>query len=192
MPLWRVGSTPTFGTNKNNMAKVWIIGNRTYQKEGFFLQRLKQCRPNTKVQIFELVETSTVGEFQAQQEALKSSNERDLQLKKVLNEVDDNLSNRIKLIEYYRTIATPNDRLITTLEDAKFDEVQFAKVVKSSKVKLAIASTDVEWHVLILSICSFRGYNIPRYYTVKQPELVEEVTQAYEEAKKVLRARKKK
>lgn len=72
------GFDSRFGTNKNNMAKVWVIGNRTCQKEGFFLQRLKQCRPNTKVQIFELVETSTVGEFQAQQEALKSSNEREI------------------------------------------------------------------------------------------------------------------
>ena len=174
------------------MAKVWVIGDRTYQKEGFFLQRLKQCRPNTKVQIFELVETSTVGEFQVQQEALRSSNERDLQLKKVLNEVDDNLSNRIKLIEYYRTIANPNDRLIATLEDAKFDEVQFAKIIKSSKVKLAIASTDVEWHVLILSICSFRGYNIPRYYSVNQAELVRKVTEAYNEAKNIIKDRKKK
>lgn len=176
--------------------KVWIVGDKIYQNEGFFLKKMKSLSNNDwnrkkAVKVFELVEESTCGEWFDNIEAEKSRNERNLQLSKVLGEVDNDLANRLKLIEEACNNNIPG-YIIQGLENAKFDKDKFSKFVKSHSEKLIRASVDVEWHKLLLSIYSFRGYRFNKYWATRpeNEELIKNINAAYVEAKKLLKAKK--
>lgn len=79
--------------------KIFILGDSIYRSEKTFLNNIKSIisRQNFETtwaayQIFEVSESGTLLDYKITAEQTKVSNERDLQLKSLLNQLDELLS----------------------------------------------------------------------------------------------------
>jgi hypothetical protein len=191
--------------------KIYVLGDSVYRSETTFLNNIKALisrqdfensyAARITYQIFEVSESGTLVDYNARVDQTKVSNERDLQLKSLLDQLDPMDNAVLTIINMYPQFED-NERFrsnhVRNLNNAKFDIDDFKKYIINNKNYFFARSNDLEWIKAILTIHNFRDCNTnDRYYDYSQRKYVsnkptEELIEAFKQAKLELRKDKRK
>jgi hypothetical protein len=191
--------------------KIYVLGDSVYRSETTFLNNIKRLISRTdfensygarlSYQIYSISETGTVAEYKAMADQAKVSNERDLQLKSLLDQLDPMDNAVLTIINMYPQFEA-SERMrgnhLRNLNNVKFEIDNFRKYIINNKGYFLNLSNDLEWIKAILTIHNFRDCNTnDRYYDYSQRKYVsnkptEELIEAFKQAKLELRKDKRK
>ena len=189
--------------------KIFVLGDSVYRSEATFLKNIKSMvsRQNFETswaakmtyQIFEVSESGTLVDYKARVDQTKVSNERDLQLKSLLDQLDPMDNAVLTIVSMYPTLEKDVKRRANTLHglnNVKFEIDNFKKYIIDHKGYLLNLSTDLEWMKAILTIHNFRDCSSHRYYDYVQRKYVtnqasDELLATFKEAKIALRKKRK-
>jgi hypothetical protein len=190
--------------------KIFVLGDSVYRSEATFLKNIKGLvsRQNFETswaakmtyQIFEVSESGTLVDYKIRVDQVKVSNERDLQLKSLLDQLDPMDNAVLTIINMYPTLEKDDKKrrnVLHGLNNIKFEIDNFKKYIIDNKVYFLNLSTDLEWMKAILTIHNFRDCSSNRYYDYSQRKYVttqpsEELLLVFKEAKIALRKKRKK
>jgi hypothetical protein len=150
-------------------------------------------------QIFEVSESGTLVDYKARVDQTKVSNERDLQLKSLLDQLDPIDNAVLTIINMYPTLEADDKKrrnFLHGLSNIKFEIDNFKKYIIDNKSYFLNISTDLEWMKAILTIHNFRDCSSHRYYDYSQRKYVttqpsDELLATFKEAKIALRKKRK-
>ena len=182
--------------------KIYVLGDSVYRSEATFLKNIKSMisRQNfenswiakMKYQIYDLSQSGTVAEYKVVADQAKVSNERDLQLKSLLDQLEPTDNAVLTIINMYPELEKDDRRKVGYLHglnNVKFEIDDFKKYIINNKGYFLNLSNDLEWIKAILTIHNFRDC-IPndRYYDNSQRKYVrnkptEELVEAFKQAK---------
>ena len=189
--------------------KIFVLGDSVYRSEATFLKNIKGLvsRQNFETswvakmtyQIFEVSESGTLVDYKARVDQTKVSNERDLQLKSLLDQLDPMDNAVLTIVSMYPTLEKDVKKRGNTLHglnNVKFEIDNFKKYIIDYKAYFLNLSTDLEWMKAILTIHNFRDCISHRYYDYSQRKYVttqpsEELLSVFKEAKIALRKKRK-
>jgi hypothetical protein len=189
--------------------KIFVLGDSVYRSEATFLKNIKSMvsRQNFETswaakltyQIFEVSESGTLIDYKARVDQAKVSNERDLQLKSLLDQLDPMDNAVLTIINMYPTLEKDDKKRGNTLHglnNRKFEIDNFKKYIIDCKAYFLNLSTDLEWMKAILTIHNFRDCSSHRYYDYSQRKYVtnqpsDELLATFKEAKIALRKKRK-
>lgn len=188
--------------------KVWLIGNKMFKTEKSFLKRVKQIvgregfetswQSRVDYGVYSVSEKGTLLQLKQIIDNEKTSNERDFQLKTLLDELNPTDNAILHILSTYPTLEsnerTKNNHL-RNLNNYKFDINEIKKFISEHKNYYLGLSTDVEWIKSLLRIHNFRDCNLGRYYSHKQRKYItrepsDELKEAFNLAKQQLRKKK--
>jgi len=191
--------------------KIYVLGDSVYRSEATFLKNIKAMisRQNFEnswfakmnYQVYDLSQSGTVAEYKVTADQAKVSNERDLQLKTLLDQLDPMDNAVLTIINMYPTLEKDDRRkasYLHGLNNVKFEIDDFKKYIVNNKGYFLNLSNDLEWIKAILTIHNFRDCNTnDRYYDYSQRKYVsnkptEELIEAFKQAKLELRKDKRK
>jgi len=190
--------------------KIFVLGDSVYRSEATFLKNIKSMvsRQNFETswaakltyQIFEVSESGTVAEYKAMVDQAKVSNERDLQLKSLLDQLDPMDNAVLTIINMYPQFEDSErfrSNHVRNLNNVKFEIDNFRKYIINNKNYLLARSNDLEWIKAILTIHNFRDCDLGRHYDYTQRKYIKreasaELTSAFKQAKLELRKDKRK
>lgn len=160
--------------------KLWLINGSVYRTETNFKKTMNSLarskyRSSATYQILEVTEQGTLDQWKQNLESEKTKNERDLQLKSILNELDVKETAILDVIRMYSSyqenVVVTDDkdrkqlmaldlknRVLKRMNEAKFDKVEFAKVIIDYKKHLIYLSKDLDWHISLLKFHRFQHY----------------------------------
>jgi hypothetical protein len=189
--------------------KIFVLGDSVYRSETTFLNNIKRIisrqdfensyAARMTYQIFEVSESGTLVDYKARVDQTKVSNERDLQLKSLLDQLDPMDNAVLTIVSMYPTLEKDVKRRANTLHglnNVKFEIDNFKKYIIDHKGYLLNLSTDLEWMKAILTIHNFRDCSSHRYYDYSQRKYVtnpvsDELLSVFKEAKIALRRKRK-
>ena len=189
--------------------KIFVLGDSVYRSETTFLNNIKRIisrqdfensyAARMTYQIFEVSESGTLVDYKARVDQTKVSNERDLQLKSLLDQLDPMDNAVLTIVSMYPTLEKDVKRRANTLHglnNVKFEIDNFKKYIIDHKGYLLNLSTDLEWMKAILTIHNFRDCSSHRYYDYSQRKYVtnqpsDELLATFKEAKIALRKKRK-
>jgi hypothetical protein len=189
--------------------KIFVLGDSVYRSETTFLKNIKSMvsRQNFETswaakmtyQIFEISESGTLVDYKARVDQVKVSNERDLQLKSLLDQLDPMDNAVLTIINMYPTLEADDKKrrnILHGLNNVKFEIDNFKKYIIDHKAYFLNVSTDLEWMKAILTIHNFRDCSSHRYYDYSQRKYVtnqpsDELLATFKEAKIALRKKRK-
>lgn len=192
-----------------NRNKIFVLGGSIYRSETTFLNNIKRIisrqdfensyAARMTYQIFEVSESGTLVDYKARVDQTKVSNERDLQLKSLLDQLDPMDNAVLTIVSMYPTLEKDVKRRANTLHglnNVKFEIDNFKKYIIDHKGYLLNLSTDLEWMKAILTIHNFRDCSSHRYYDYSQRKYVtnpvsDELLSVFKEAKIALRRKRK-
>jgi hypothetical protein len=190
--------------------KIFVLGDSVYRSEATFLKNIKSMvsRQNFETswiakmtyQIFEVSESGTLVEYKAALDQVKVSNERDLQLKSLLDQLNpiDNavltIVNMYPLLE--KDFRQRGNVVLNVLNNTKFEIDSFKKYIINNKGYFLNLSTNIEWIKAILTIHNFRDCISDRYYDYSQKKYVnnhpsDELINVFNQVKLELRKKKR-
>jgi hypothetical protein len=190
--------------------KIFVLGDSVYRSEKTFLNNIKSVisRQNFETtwaakmtyQIFEISESGTLLDYKIAAEQTKVSNERDLQLKSLLNQLEPMDDAVLTIVSMYPTLETDDkkrENISRGLNNIKFEIDSFKRYIIDHKSYLLNLSTDLEWIKAILTIHNFRDCSSHRYYDYTQRKYItnqpsDELLSVFKEAKIALRKNRKK
>lgn len=189
--------------------KIFVLGDSVYRSETTFLNNIKRLISRTdfensygsrlSYQIYSISESGTVADYKAMADQAKISNERDLQLKTLLDQLDPMDNAVLTIINMYPQFED-NERFrsnhVRNLNNTKFDIDGFKKYIINNKNYFFARSNDLEWIRAILTIHNFRDCDLGKYYDRTQRKYIKreasvELTTAFKEAKIALRKKRK-
>jgi hypothetical protein len=189
--------------------KIFVLGDSVYRSEATFLKNIKSLvsRQNFETswaakmtyQIFEVSESGTLVDYKARVDQTKVSNERDLQLKSLLDQLDPMDNAVLTIVNMYPTLETDDKKrrnFLHGLNNVKFEIDNFKKYIIDNKSYFLNISTDLEWTKAILTIHNFRDCSSHRYYDYSERKYVtnqpsDELLATFKEAKIALRKKRK-
>jgi hypothetical protein len=189
--------------------KIFVLGDSVYRSEVTFLKNIKGLvsRENFETswaakmtyQIFEVSESGTLAAYKERVDQAKVSNERDLQLKSLLDQLDPMDNAVLTIVNMYPTLekdAKKRGNILHGLNNVKFEIDNFKKYIIGYKSYFLNLSTDLEWMKAILTIHNFRDCSSHRYYDYSQRKYVttqptDELLSVFKEAKIALRKKRK-
>jgi len=189
--------------------KIFVLGDSVYRSEATFLKNIKSMvsRQNFETswaakmtyQIFEVSESGTLVDYKARVDQTKVSNERDLQLKSLLDQLDPMDNAVLTIINMYPNLEKDDKKranVLRGLNNVKFEIDNFKGYIIGHKAYFLNISTDIEWMKSILTIHNFRDCNSQRYYDYTQRKYVttqpsEELLATFKQAKLELRKKRK-
>lgn len=189
--------------------KIFVLGDSVYRSETTFLNNIKRIisrqdfensyAARMTYQIFEVSESGTLVDYKARVDQAKVSNERDLQLKSLLDQLDPMDNAVLTIINMYPTLETDNKRrgnILHGLNNIKFEIDNFKKYIIDNKAYFLNLSTDLEWIKAVLTIHNFRDCSSHRYYDYSQRKYVttqpsDELLATFRQAKLELRKKRK-
>ena len=189
--------------------KIFVLGDSVYRSEATFLKNIKSMvsRQNFETswaakmtyQIFEVSESGTLVDYKARVDQTKVSNERDLQLKSLLDQLDPMDNAVLTIVNMYPTLERDikkRGNILHGLNNIKFEIDNFKKYIITYKAYFLNLSTDLEWMKAILTIHNFRDCSSHRYYDYSQRKYVtnqasDELLSVFKEAKIALRKKRK-
>lgn len=192
-----------------NRNKIFVLGGSIYRSETTFLNNIKRIisrqdfensyAARMTYQIFEVSESGTLVDYKARVDQTKVSNERDLQLKSLLDQLDPMDNAVLTIVSMYPTLEKDVKKRVNTLHglnNVKFEIDNFKKYIIDHKGYLLNLSTDLEWMKAILTIHNFRDCSSHRYYDYSQRKYVtnpvsDELLSVFKEAKIALRRKRK-
>ena len=192
-----------------NRNKIFVLGDSIYRSETTFLNNIKRIisrqdfensyAARMTYQIFEVSESGTLVDYKARVDQTKVSNERDLQLKSLLDQLDPMDNAVLTIVSMYPTLEKDVKKRVNTLNglnNVKFEIDNFKKYIIDHKGYLLNLSTDLEWMKAILTIHNFRDCSSHRYYDYSQRKYVtnpvsDELLSVFKEAKIALRRKRK-
>ena len=150
-------------------------------------------------QIFEVSESGTLVEYKTRVDQVKVSNERDLQLKSLLDQLDPMDNAVLTIVNMYPTLEKDVKKRGNTLHglnNIKFEIDNFKKYIIDNKHYFLNLSSDLEWMKAILTIHNFRDCSSHRYYDYSQRKYVttqpsDELLSTFRQAKLELRKKRK-
>ena len=188
--------------------KVWLIGSKMFKTEKSFLKRVKQIvgregfetswQSRVDYGVYSVSEKGSLLQLKQVIDNEKTSNERDFQLKTLLDELNPTDNAILHILSTYPTLEsnerTKNNHL-RNLNNYKFDINEIKKFISEHKNYYLGLSTDVEWIKSLLRIHNFRDCNLGRYYDYKQRKYItrepsDELKEAFKLAKQQLRKKK--
>jgi len=190
--------------------KIYVLGDSVYRSETTFLNNIKRLISRTdfensygsrlSYQIYSISESGTVADYKVLANQAKISNERDLQLKTLLDQLDPMDNAVLTIINMYPQFETNEQRRgnhLRNLNNVKFEIDNFRKYIINNKNYLLARSNDLEWVKAILTIHNFRDCDLGKYYDRTQRKYIKreasaELTNAFKQAKLELRKDKRK
>jgi len=188
--------------------KVWVIGRKVFKTERSFLKKVKQIVNRDSFEtswqsridygVYTVSEKGTLLQLKQLIDNEKTSNERDFQLKTLLDELNPTDNAILHILSTYPTLES-NERVknnhLRNLNNHKFDINEIKKFISEQKNYYLGLSTDVEWIKSLLRIHNFRDCNLGRYYDYKQRKYItreasDELKEAFKLAKQQLRKKK--
>jgi hypothetical protein len=129
---------------------------------------IKCCKElNVDVLIVDLLmEIQETGYTEFIELAEKLENQRNLQLKSILNDLDTTESSIVDVIRMYsnhqeKDTAPARElkkRVLMRMNECKFNKSEFAQVIVFYKKHLIYLSKDLDWHIALLKCHKFRNY----------------------------------
>lgn len=192
-----------------NRNKIFVLGDSVYRSETTFLNNIKRIisrqdfeksyGARMTYQIFEVSESGTLIDYKARVDQAKVTNERDLQLKSLLDQLDPMDNAVLTIINMYPTLEKDDKKRGNTLRglnNVKFEIDNFKKYIIDYKAYFLNLSTDLEWMKAILTIHNFRDCSSHRYYDYSQRKYVtnqssDELLSVFKQAKLELRKKRK-
>ena len=189
--------------------KIFVLGDSVYRSETTFLNNIKRIisrqdfeksyGARMTYQIFEVSESGTLIDYKARVDQAKVTNERDLQLKSLLDQLDPMDNAVLTIINMYPTLEKDDKKRGNTLRglnNVKFEIDNFKKYIIDYKAYFLNLSTDLEWMKAILTIHNFRDCSSHRYYDYSQRKYVtnqasDELISVFKQAKLELRRKRK-
>ena len=189
--------------------KIFVLGDSIYRSEATFLNNIKRIisrqdfeksyAARMTYQIFEVSESGTLVDYKARVDQVKVSNERDLQLKSLLDQLDPMDNAVLTIINMYPDLEKDDKKRGNTLRglnNVKFEIDNFKKYIIDYKAYFLNLSTDLEWMKAILTIHNFRDCSSHRYYDYSQRKYVtnqssDELLSVFKQAKLELRKKRK-
>ena len=189
--------------------KIYVLGDSVYRSETTFLNNIKRLisrqdfensYARLSYQIYSISESGTVADYKVLADQAKVSNERDLQLKTLLDQLDPMDNAVLTIINMYPQFET-SERMrvnhLRNLNNVKFEIDNFRKYIINNKNYLLARSNDLEWLKAILTIHNFRDCDLGKYYDRTQRKYIKreasaELTNAFKQAKLELRKDKRK
>lgn len=190
--------------------KIYVLGDSVYRSETTFLNNMKRLISRAdfensygsrlSYQIYTISESGTVADYKAAADHAKVSNERDLQLKTLLDQLDPMDNAVLTIINMYPQFED-NERYRANhsrnLNNAKFDIRDFKKYIIDNKNYFFARSNDLEWIKAILTIHNFRDCDLGKYYDRTQRKYIKkeasaELSSAFKQAKLELKKDKRK
>jgi hypothetical protein len=189
--------------------KIFVLGDSVYRSETTFLNNVKRMisrqdfensyAARMTYQIFEVSESGTLVDYKTRVDQTKVSNERDLQLKSLLDQLDPMDNAVLTIINMYPTLEADDKKrrnVLHGLNNVKFEIDNFKKYIIDHKAYFLNVSTDLEWMKAILTIHNFRDCSSHRYYDYSQRKYVttqpsDELLSVFKEAKIALRKKRK-
>ena len=189
--------------------KIFVLGDSIYRSEATFLNNIKRIisrqdfeksyAARMTYQIFEVSESGTLVDYKARVDQVQVSNERDLQLKSLLDQLDPMDNAVLTIINMYPTLEKDDKKRGNTLRglnNVKFEIDNFKKYIIDYKAYFLNLSTDLEWMKAILTIHNFRDCSSHRYYDYSQRKYVtnqssDELLSVFKQAKLELRKKRK-
>ena len=193
---------------KLNRNKIFILGDSVYRSEATFLRNIKSMvsRQNFETswiakmtyQIYEASESGTLFEYKAMMDQVKVSNERDFQLKSLLDQLDPMDNAALTIVNMYPTLekdAKKRVAVLRVLNNIKFEIDNLKKYIIDHKTYFLSISTDLEWMKAILTIHNFRDCISNKYYDPSQRRYItnqpsDELLSVFKEAKIALRKKR--
>jgi hypothetical protein len=190
--------------------KIFVLGDSVYRSETTFLNNIKRMisrqdfensyAARMTYQIFEVSESGTLVDYKTRVDQVKVSNERDLQLKSLLDQLDPMDNAVLTIINMYPTLEKDDKKrrnVLHGLNNIKFEIDNFKKYIIDNKSYFLNISTDLEWMKAILTIHNFRDCSSNRYYDYSQRKYVttqpsDELLSVFKQAKLELRKKRKK
>jgi hypothetical protein len=188
--------------------KVWLIGSKVCKSEKSFLRRVKQIvgrenfesswQARVEYGIYSISEKGLLLQLKQALDNEKTTNERDFQLKTLLDELNPIDNAILHILSTYPTLEK-NERSkanhLRNLNNNKFNINELKKFISDNKNYYLGLSTDVEWLKSLLLIHNFRDCNLGRYYDYKQRKYItreasDELKEAFKLAKLQLRKKK--
>jgi hypothetical protein len=188
--------------------KIWLIGNKVCKSEKTFLRKIRKIvnresfesswQSKVEYGIYSISEKGSLLQLKKALDNEKTSNERDFQLKTLLDELNPIDNAIIHILSTYPNLEK-NERVkanhIKNLNSNKFNIDELKKFISDNKNYYLGLSTDVEWLKSLLLIHNFRDCSLGRYYDYKQRKYItreasDELKEAFKLAK--LQIRKKK
>lgn len=188
--------------------KVWVIGRKVFKTERSFLKKVKQIVNRDSFEtswqsridygVYTVSEKGTLLQLKQLIDNEKTSNERDFQLKTLLDELNPTDNAILHILNTYPTLESnehTKNKHLRNLNNYKFDINEIKKFISEQKNYYLGLSTDVEWIKSILRIHNFRDCNLGRYYDYKQRKYItkepsDELKEAFKLAKQQLRKKK--
>ena len=189
--------------------KIFVLGDSVYRSETTFLNNIKRIisrqdfensyAARMTYQIFEVSESGTLVDYKARVDQTKVSNERDLQLKSLLDQLDPMDNAVLTIVNMYPTLEKDikkRGNILHGLNNIKFEIDNFKKYIITYKAYFLNLSTDLEWMKAILTIHNFRDCSSHRYYDYSQRKYVtnqssDELLSVFKQAKLELRKKRK-
>jgi hypothetical protein len=190
--------------------KIYVLGDSVYRSEKTFLNNIKRLISRSDFenswvakmtyQVYSISESGTVAEYKAMVDQAKVSNERDLQLKSLLDQLDPMDNAVLTIINMYPQFEDSErfrSNHVRNLNNTKFDIDDFKKYIINNKNYFFARSNDLEWIKAILTIHNFRDCDLGRHYDYTQRKYIKreasaELTSAFKQAKLELRKDKRK
>jgi hypothetical protein len=190
--------------------KIYVLGDSVYRSEKTFLNNIKRLISRSDFenswvakmtyQVYSISESGTVAEYKAMVDQAKVSNERDLQLKSLLDQLDPMDNAVLTIINMYPQFEDSErfrSNHVRNLNNVKFEIDNFRKYIINNKNYLLARSNDLEWIKAILTIHNFRDCDLGRHYDYTQRKYIKreasaELTSAFKQAKLELRKDKRK
>lgn len=185
--------------------KIYVLGDSVYRSETTFLNNIKRLISRQDFensyaskliyQIYSISESGTIADYKVIADQTKVSNERDLQLKSLLDQLDPMDNAVLTIINMYPQFET-NERFRTNhlrnLNNIKFEINNFKKYIMDNKNYFFARSNDLEWIKSILTIHNFRDCNLGTHYDYSQRKYIKreasnELKEAFKLAKLQLR-----
>ena len=190
--------------------KIYVLGDSVYRSETTFLNNIKRLisrqdfensyGARLSYQIYSISESGTVADYKATADQAKVSNERDLQLKTLLDQLDPMDNAVLTIINMYPQFEA-SERMrsnhLRNLNNVKFEIDNFKKYIMENKNYFFARSNDLEWIKAILTIHNFRDCDLGKYYDRAQRKYIKreastELTNTFKQAKLELRKDKRK
>jgi hypothetical protein len=189
--------------------KIYVLGDSVYRSETTFLNNIKRLisrqdfensyGARLSYQIYSISESGTVADYKVLADQAKVSNERDLQLKTLLDQLDPMDNAVLTIVNMYPTLEADDKKrrnFLHGLNNVKFEIDNFKKYIIDNKSYFLNVSTDLEWMKAILTIHNFRDCSSHRYYDYSQRKYVtnqpsDELLATFKEAKIALRKKRK-
>ena len=189
--------------------KIFVLGDSVYRSETTFLNNIKRIisrqdfensyAARMTYQIFEVSESGTLVDYKARVDQTKVSNERDLQLKSLLDQLDPMDNAVLTIVNMYPTLEKDikkRGNILHGLNNIKFEIDNFKKYIITYKAYFLNLSTDLEWMKAILTIHNFRDCSSHRYYDYSQRKYLtnqssDELLSVFKQAKLELRKKRK-